>query len=206
MIWDVVMFWPRWFHPLAPPAYGPHAVHRLDKEIRERLSPDESGNQRSLIVSSHSQGTVITTIAVAQRARAIRTGPASFDLRDAKSLDHLGLLTYGCPVGHLYNTYFPSAGFTPLATAIAKGLEASEEATPLTGRWANLHRPTDPIGGPLIDSIDVAVDDPTEDRNAHDPPFGLKPGEPKPIYHRIHSSYEATKEFIEQRERIRALL
>ncbi|MGD2044091.1 MAG: hypothetical protein PVJ28_10615, partial [Acidimicrobiia bacterium] len=26
MLWDIGSFWPRWFHPLAPPAYGPHAV------------------------------------------------------------------------------------------------------------------------------------------------------------------------------------
>ena len=211
VIWDVVMFWPRWFHPLAPPAYGPHAVRRLEKEVHRRLYPDDEGhNRRPLILASHSQGTVIATISVALRAQAYRMGVKSFDLHKPEALDRLGLLTYGCPVDHLYNTYFPSAGFTALAAAVASGLDVYNGSGPLTGRWANLHRPTDPIGGPLLSHIDVGVDDPTTERNRYYPrPPMPKPGEPTPPperFYRIHSTYEPTTEFVTERARIEALL
>jgi hypothetical protein len=211
VIWDVVMFWPRWFHPLAPPAYGPHAVKRLEKEVHRRQHPDDDGQNRlPLILASHSQGTVIATISVALRAQAYRTGTKSFDLHRPEALDRLGLLTYGCPVDHLYNTYFPSAGFTAVAAAIANGLDVYSGSEPLTGRWANLHRPTDPIGGPLLSYIDVGINDPTTERNRYDsrPPVP-KHGEPTPPperFYRIHSMYEPTAEFVRERARIEALL
>ena len=53
MLWDVGSFWPRWFHPLAPPGYGPIAVDGLKEELKKR-------HRRSL--AAHSQGTLIAAV------------------------------------------------------------------------------------------------------------------------------------------------
>jgi hypothetical protein len=222
VIWDVAMFWPRWFHPLAPPAYGPHAVDRLKREITRRLLPDEDGdNQRPLVLTAHSQGAVIALISIALIGKATRVNELQFKLDRPAALDKLGLLTYGCPIGHLYNSYFPSAGFIPLSAAVAEALDVDVDGPPLQRRWSNLHRPTDPIGGPLLPSVDVFVDDPAPERKRFDPEpkeslialigylfrelFRRPLPPPKPVY-RLHSLYEPTPEFVEERARIEALL
>ena len=140
----------------------------------------------------------------------MRRAPLHFEIAKPGALDRLGLLTYGCPVDHLYNTYFPSAGFTPLAGAIAEALGAFGDNGRLSGRWSNLHRPTDPIGGPLLHSIDVPVDDPTTTRIPSDPrqpePEPGQPELPPENFYRIHSTYEPSDEFREQRERVMTLI
>lgn len=221
VIWDVVMFWPRWFHPLAPPAYGPHAVKRLRDEVSRRLVPDDGINTRPLILAAHSQGAILATVAIATMAEAHLQGNR-FVLDKSHALERLGLLTYGCPLVHLYDNYFPSARFEELAECIATQLGAGAKPPP-RGRWANLVRPTDPIGGPVLDGIDLFIDDPVNQRL----PFDKKaddsvsstfqrwwwnkirrkagPLPPKPIY-RGHSNYEPTREFLDQRDRISSLL
>jgi hypothetical protein len=226
VIWDVIMFWPRWYHPMAPPAYGPYAVKRLGEEI-ERLQkrpvddPALEGNQ-PVVLSSHSQGTVLSVIAL-----ALMTGATHDDDRDTyrlqhpEALDRLGFLTYGCPVGHLYDRYFPSLGFASLSEALAEGLGAGRGTPPGQGRWVNLHRPTDPIGGPLLPSIDVEVPEPVDrvdfiDGEPRETLFlvfiswlnrirGRTPPEVVQVY-RMHSKYEPIETFVEARTRIESLL
>lgn len=190
VIWDVIMFWPRWFHPLAPPAYGPNVVTRLRTEIRRRADPGESGASTCpLVVAAHSQGTVITLVALAGLARTRREpGQGDFVCGTPEILKNLGVLTYGCPIDHLYDRYFPSAGFTSLARALADSLVGDGSG----GRWANLHRTTDPIGGPLLESIDVPVPDPV-----------VVDGDE--VY-RMHSSYEPTQQFRSSRGAIETRL
>lgn len=191
VIWDVIMFWPRWFHPLAPPAYGPNVVTRLRSEIRRRADPGESGDSTCpLVVAAHSQGTVITLVALAGLAGTTRESPSGeFECEKPEMVRNLGLLTYGCPIDHLYDRYFPSAGFTAVARAMAVALDVSDGSG---GRWANLHRATDPIGGPLLEPIDVPVPDPV-----------VVDGEE--VY-RMHSFYEPTEQFRSSRARIETRL
>lgn len=213
VIWDVVMFWPRWFHPLAPPAYGPHAVKRLRDEVQRRLVEVDGANTRPLVLAAHSQGTILSTVAIATLAGA-HPKEKGYDLENPARLDGLGLLTYGCPLIHLYDEYFPSAGFDELAKCLSSHLE---------GRWANLHRPTDPIGGPVLEKVDVYIEDPVGqrlpfDRSVEESVWSafrqwwwnkvlhkVGPLPPKPLY-RGHSHYEPTEEYAEQRKRIAALL
>lgn len=146
ILWDIGSFFPRWFHPLAPPAYGPNAVTRLAEELAVR-SPD--------ILSAHSQGSLIATAAV-----AMAPPPAPPPL----------LLTYGSPLG-VYRRLFPEVGLESL-------IEAADEA--VGGRWLNLWRRSDPIGGPIA---------PIGERNWHvDSGSG-------------HSGYELTPEYCSARER-----
>lgn len=92
IVWDVASMWPRWFHPLAPPAYGPLVVNDLTHRFTVE-APD--------IVEAHSQGSVLATIAV---CRMPEDPP-------------FALLTYGSPLGLLYRQLFPSAGFDQLVNA-----------------------------------------------------------------------------------------
>ncbi len=192
VIWDVVMFWPRWFHPLAPPAYGPHAVTSLRDEIETRAGLAPRARRKPLIVACHSQGTIISLVAMALVGGARRTNQTRFGLDRPERLTKLGMLTYGSPIGHLYGTYFPSAGFTHLAAAVAEGLDAYRGDG--TGRWVNLHRATDPIGGPVLPEIDVEVPDPE-----------TPPTDGKPAW-QLHSRYEPSALFRTERSRIDTLV
>jgi hypothetical protein len=95
ILWDLGSFWPRWFHPLAPPAYGPYAVTRLQTVIGEE-QPD--------VLSAHSQGSLISAVALclADRDQA----PGLF-------------ITYGSQIGDLYPSLFPAVGFDRLVATVS---------------------------------------------------------------------------------------
>ncbi|MEX1037278.1 MAG: hypothetical protein WDZ96_00315, partial [Acidimicrobiia bacterium] len=96
VIWDVASFWPRWFHPLAPPAYGPKVVTALRDHI-------EAGDIE--VLAAHSQGSVIAAVA---------THHASLTGKGMPS----GLLTYGSPIGLLYSQLFPDTGISELQNTL----------------------------------------------------------------------------------------
>lgn len=135
-VWDVATFWPRWFHPWSPPAYGEAAVPQLGRRL-EALT--EKGQ---VILSAHSQGSAlaVATLATADRDVASR----------------VAMLTHGSPLHRLYATYFPEYLSVELMTAIAA-------ASP---GWINLWRMTDFIGGPICSPgvEDVEVFDPPSSR------------------------------------------
>ena len=98
ILWDVASFWPRWFHPLAPPAYGPEAVQSL----RRQIPPDSAP-----LLAAHSQGSVIAVAA----------------LDGAENLPN-GLVTYGSPLGILYARLFPSVGVGELCGRVGARMGA----------------------------------------------------------------------------------
>ena len=186
-------------------------MSRLREELSRRLLLREEQDRRPLILAAHSQGTILSTVAVATLARA-EPGDDGFALGNPGALDRLGLITYGCPLVHLYDNYFPGAGFGELAECL--GAEFGD-------RWVNLYRPTDPIGGQVLDSVDLFVPDPVNRRAPYDmstensPLSALRvwlrrllrrPDPPtRPIY-RGHSHYEASEEYRRERDRISTLL
>lgn len=101
VIWDVASFWPRWFHPLAPPAYGPKVVTELKGHI-------ESGGLN--VLAAHSQGSVIAAVATQQASLAGKGMPS-------------GLITYGSPIGLLYRRLFPDTGIDHLVETVPLILE-----------------------------------------------------------------------------------
>lgn len=129
VLWDVGTFWPRWFHPLAPPTYSDRAVRGLV----DQLDADLAAGHR-LLLAPHSQGAVIA-------ATAVLAGPRR---------PRLAMLSYGSPWGHLYGEFFPAQVDAVSTAAVAARLDGGSGP-----RWRNLHRATDPIGGPV-----VGVDDP----------------------------------------------
>jgi hypothetical protein len=117
VLWDVGSLWPRWFHPLGPPSYGPNAVCQLLDQIRGAERPD--------VLAAHSQGSLISAIAISQA--------------DPAEVSGMGFLTYGSPLGLLYSRLFPAVGIGGLV---------AEVEDKLTDRpWINLWRDTDYLGG-----------------------------------------------------------
>jgi len=127
-LWDVVTFWPRWFHPLAPPSYSGQAI----PELRTRLdylarNTDESNGYSSVVTTAHSQGSVVALAALD-------------GLKGQEWFRKLSLLTHGSPITRLYVRYFPAH----VAPAVGRVHEAIGQ-----DRWVNLYRLTDPIGGAI---------------------------------------------------------
>ncbi|WP_086161625.1 hypothetical protein [Streptomyces marincola] len=170
ILWDIGTFWPRAAHPFAPPCYAERAVPDLSWRMGTWI--DATGGR--LIVSGHSQGSVLAAAAVWQL--------------DAATRSRVALLTHGSPLARLYGAWFP-AYFGPAA------LRALHHDMP---RWRNLWRATDPIGGPVGGSGpgEPAVDlgplpDPLHyGRNLHRPL-------PEPILG--HGDYEEDPAFAEER-------
>jgi hypothetical protein len=171
-IWDVATFWPRWFHPWAPPSYGERAVPQLQSRI-QHLSID---NQ--IILSAHSQG---TAIGVATFASLLD------DVAAESTFARTVVLTHGSPISRLYSRYFPEYFDQSLFRAIHQRLGRTDQTT-----WFNLRRRTDYIGGAVFQPEPAGV----EDLLVLDPetPRPPAPGEPPPGV-RGHSDYYHQSEY-----------
>ncbi|HEY5837123.1 hypothetical protein [Streptomyces sp.] len=169
ILWDVGTFWPRAAHPFAPPCYAERAVP--DLSWRMASWTERTGGR--IILSGHSQGSVLSAAAVWQLDPAVRR--------------RVALLTYGCPLARLYGRWFP-AYFGP---ARLRDLHDSMHT------WCNLWRRTDPIGGPVgIGSAGQAVDcGPLPDPAA----YGRSTRHPLPEPILGHSDFQADPSFARQR-------
>lgn len=142
-VWDIVTFWPRFYHPFAPPSYAVRSVPEIAERIRELTAPAgredaEHEEGRRVVLSAHSQGVPTTLAAVSLIA-------------DPKRRNRIALLTHGSPTGMLYARFFPDYFDRARLDAIAASLEsrASEPwgTRRLGVRWTNLWRLTDWTGG-----------------------------------------------------------
>jgi hypothetical protein len=126
IVWDVVGLWPRWYHPFAPPPYGPNAVRQLELLIREHA---ETG---TVVVAGHSQGSVLSSAALSR-------------ISEPLVLAKTGLITYGSPLYRLYSLAFPAH-----VTDVWRDTLRTSLTEDSTTRWRNLYRLTDPIGGAVF--------------------------------------------------------
>jgi hypothetical protein len=134
ILWDVASFWPRSAHPLAAPCYAERAVPDLITRISWLRTRDP---ELRLVLSAHSQGTVISAAVIFQ----LRT----FDRRaDGPVLSGLGYLSFGCVLRRLYARYFPVYFGPDRLAALQAILTTADEPLP---RWRNLWRYTDYLGG-----------------------------------------------------------
>jgi hypothetical protein len=176
VLWDIGTFWPRAAHPFAPPCYAERAVPDLVWRISSWLAEDPA---RRLVLSAHSQGTVLAAAAVWQL--------------DPGTRRRVALLTYGSPLRRLYGRYFP-AYFGP------EELAWLHQDAPA---WRNLFRVTDPIGGPVRVAVPAGrqpVDaEPFVDPLVFDRDLD---GHPLPVPINAHSQYQADPRFDEERARI----
>ncbi|MGW1861244.1 hypothetical protein ACWCRI_27555, partial [Streptomyces collinus] len=177
ILWDVGTFWPRAAHPFAPPCYAERAV----PDLTWRMATWTGRTGGRLVLSGHSQGSVLAAAAAWQLTPAVRR--------------RVALLTYGSPLERLYGRWFP-AYFGPRALAALHRDVAC---------WRNLHRRTDPIGGPvrLPGDCGPEVDHgPLEDPLA----YGRTPEHPLPAPLLGHSDYQADPAFARERALLLARL
>ncbi|MEU8297685.1 hypothetical protein AB0C04_10400 [Micromonospora sp. NPDC048909] len=183
VVWDVGTFWPRTAHPLAPPSYSERAVPELQTRIAGLLALNRHDPRRmdGIILSGHSQGTVICAAVILQL-------PARWRWR-------IWYFSYGCQLTRLYGRVFP-AYFGP--DRLPTVTEALTNPPGRTG-WTNFWRDTDPLGWPVnAGERDLAVRDPEA---LH--PSGGEVADP-PI--RSHSGYPDAAEFHYERARVARLL
>ncbi len=181
ILWDVGTFWPRAAHPFAPPCYAERAV----PDLASRMSGWTARTRGRLVISGHSQGSVLAASAVWQLPAGTRR--------------RVALLTYGSPIERLYGRWFP-AYFGP---AQLHGLHRSVHC------WRNLWRATDPIGGEIRLGEESG---PEVDRGPLKDPlvYGRTPEHPLPEPVLGHSDYQADPVFAQERaallERLTPLL
>ncbi len=96
VIWDVGTFWPRAAHPLAPPSYAERAVPELLTRTAGLIALAEPDPRRvdGIILSGHSQGTVICTAVILQMPNRWR--------------HRIWFFSYGCQLTRLYGRIFPA--------------------------------------------------------------------------------------------------
>jgi hypothetical protein len=136
-IWDIASFWPRWFHPLAPPCYAERAIPEL--QVRIAVLAREGG----VIVSAHSQGCILAVTAL--------EGLAGGESDARKALTKVELMTYGCPLAKLFRVgfprYFEQRRWDWLGERLADVAgECHGRNLPTPHGWVNFFRLTDPIG------------------------------------------------------------
>lgn len=184
ILWDVGTFWPRAAHPFAPPCYAERAVP--DLTWRMQTWTENTGGR--LVISGHSQGSVLAAAAVWQL--------------DWRTRRRVALLTYGSPVERLYGRWFP-AYFGPAQLA---ALHQEVHC------WRNLWRYTDPIGGPIeppaLGDPRAPAGRPPIDRGALKDPlvYGRTADHPLPAPILGHSDYQADPAFAVERAALLARL
>ena len=129
VLWDLGTFWPRWFHPFAPPTYSDRAVTDLTSLLDGELGRQEADPER-LLLAPHSQGSIIATAAVLGM-----TAPTQ----------RLALLTYGSPWTRHYAEFFPAVFSPACLDALASRLVHTRGGI----RWRNLFRVSDPMAGQI---------------------------------------------------------
>lgn len=185
ILWDVGTFWPRAAHPFSPPCYAERAV----PDLAWRIATWTEHTGGRLVLSGHSQGSVLSAAAVWQL--------------DPQTRQQVALLTYGSPLERLYGRWFP-AYFGP---GQLHDLHGELEC------WRNLWRLTDPIGGPVrlagdqvVEGAYSAADEqgPGVDRGPLLDPlaYGRTLEHPLPAPILGHGDYQADPAFAEERDRL----
>ncbi|MFD7551116.1 hypothetical protein [Streptomyces sp. NPDC059816] len=173
ILWDVGTFWPRAAHPFAPPCYAERAV----PDLTWRVHTWTRRTRGRLIISGHSQGSVLAAAAAWQLA--------------PRSRERVALLTYGSPLERLYGRWFPSCFGSAALADLHRDVDC----------WRNLYRRTDPIGGPVLLPGDRGPEvdgSPLKDPLA----YGRTFTHPLPAPILGHSDYQADPVFARERERL----
>jgi hypothetical protein len=196
VIWDLATFWPRAAHPLSPPCYAERVVPEISVRVLWALALP---GRRQVVLSGHSQGSLIVTTVAARLPR----------------IDRLRLITYGSQVRALYGRFFPSVfgpevvGYVPTTgpSLLDRGVPDLKTPTDATqvppppaqadsvrsrlrtlDDWVNLFRRTDPLGWRVFSDVDSVVDVPTLEVPRR--PMG-DPGPPI----KGHSDYQHSPEY-----------
>ncbi|MDQ3766662.1 MAG: hypothetical protein M3346_04880, partial [Actinomycetota bacterium] len=179
ILWDVLSFFPRRFHPFAVRPYAERAVPNLLGRLEHHIQ-----NDRYVILSTHSQGTVLAYAALQQlRAKDV----------EKKRTSKVSFMTYGSPLSQLHARYFPALFGGTDYDDLSRVLYGDDQNGPRAVSWCNFYRLTDPIGkdvnfdqdehldAPPNDSRNVIVKDPCEDTLSSLPIADRWDGYPDPM-------------------------
>ncbi len=98
-LWDVATFWPRRFHPWAPPTYADRAVPELAQRVRAATTAG-----RRVLLAGHSQGSVLAA--------------ATLTALEEPVVSRCVLVTHGSPLATFYRPYFTIAFDPGWATSL----------------------------------------------------------------------------------------
>jgi len=192
--WDVATFWPRSFHPLAPPSYAERAVPELQGRLERLFAGDGEEARGAVVLLGHSQGSILTTAALAgYLSRTPEAGQVAIGHR-------LALVTYGCPLTRLYARNFPAYVDDALIADLRRLLEDDDPTgipgAPTAPGWRNFWRDTDPIGALPLD-LDATEGSPHEEY-LPDPPVPWHPrGDARqPVRGHAESGYRMQGPFV----------
>jgi hypothetical protein len=165
IIWDVGTFWPRSYHPLAPPSYAERAVPDIQRRIWWLHD-----NQGKTVIAAHSQGSILAATALLQTTCRAED-------------DEVALVTFGSPLRKLFHWAFP-AYFSP---EVLEPLAAPDRAARVRV-WRNFHYPTDAVASAIfadaddadVRAVDVELVDPATAAYIY--------GQPQPVVGQ-HSGY-----------------
>jgi hypothetical protein len=199
MIWDVLTFWPRRTHPWAIRPYSERAVPELQERLCHHL-----GRDRYVIVSAHSQGTVLAVAALAQLLPI-----------ESRAAGRVAFVTYGSPVAQLYQRFFPAYFHQPLMLDLHGRLCDGEISADMA--WRNFFRATDYVGKALftgedLPTVDRMLDDPAVQPVIDELPLAdVVPAAPDPIREAfsalaLHSDYNGEVELRAWVDQLRHLL
>ncbi|GHI50719.1 hypothetical protein [Streptomyces rubradiris] len=176
ILWDVGTFWPRAAHPFAPPCYAERAV----PDLTWRMVTWTRRTGGRLVLSGHSQGSVLAAAAAWQLPPSVRT--------------RVALLTYGSPLERLYGRWFPAHFGPPALAALHRDIAC----------WRNLYRRTDPIGGPVRVPAGTSGTAPEVDHEPLPDPraYGRTLDHPLPAPILGHSGYPSDPAFTRERARL----
>ena len=164
ILWDVLTFWPRRFHPLGVRPYAERAV----PELQHRLVHLAEKN-KMIILSAHSQGSVLAYAALKQDTH----------VKDEVA-QRVALVTYGSPLWQLhamaFPAYFDREFFSELRQRLF-GRAMSEQPG-----WRHFYRRTDYIGKEVFgDSAqEDEVPDPASQPRVDEQRSGVIPSWPDP--------------------------
>lgn len=150
VLWDVASFWPREGHPVVPQSYATVVIHDIVTRVEREQQADPT---RKIVLCGHSQGSLIMYAVVlrllsreiekspnTEDPPAAAAGPPQF-ITPSQRCRNLSLLTYGSQLRWIYGRAFPAhLNFQSHCHLIGA----------LDGRWINLIRPTDPVGGSVL--------------------------------------------------------
>ena len=150
ILWDVLTFWPRRFHPFAIRPYAERAV----PELEHRLVYHVEVTDRPVLLLAHSQGSVLAYAALLQLGRC----------RDVTR--QVAVVTYGSPLYQLYQRFFPD--YVRLEPQFQQLLDGLYPAGDQFWTWRNFYRKTDYVGQAVFhqtrwSACDVCLPDPASD-------------------------------------------
>ncbi|WP_246201359.1 hypothetical protein [Streptomyces alboniger] len=175
IVWGLGAFWPCAAHPFARLSYSERAV----PDLTWRMSTWCRTTGGRVLVSAHSQGSVLAAAAIWQLSPSVRR--------------RVRLLTYGSPLERLYGRLFPAFFGHRELRALHRDVHS----------WRNLWRATDPIGGPVFPA--GAGEGPEVDVQLRDPiAFGRSEERPLPTPIRGNAAYSADPAFAQEHQRMTA--